>query len=124
LDLRSAELREPSLPAGVELRSWAGIAPDDLVASFVRARNAMTDAPMPGGLDMPAWTAERQRSDEERLRAVGRPLHVTVAVAAGEVLAFTSIRVPESVGPKLVHTDDTATVPHARGRGLAVSVKL
>jgi GNAT superfamily N-acetyltransferase len=124
LDLRSAELREPSLPEGVALRSWVGPAPDELVESFVQARNSMSDAPMPGGLDMPEWTIERQQRDDERLLALGRPQHVTVAIAGGEVLAFTGIRVPTAAGAKLVHTDDTGTVPHARGRGLAVAVKL
>ncbi len=49
--------------------------------------------------------------------------HVTVALAGREVLALTGIRVPDSVGARLVHTDDTTTVPHARRRGLALSVK-
>jgi GNAT superfamily N-acetyltransferase len=123
LDLRTAVLPDPAPPAGVELRSWVGAAPDDLVESLARARNAMADAPVPGGLDMPRWTVEEQRRDEERWIVRGVPQHVTVAIAGGEVLALTGIRVPGWLGARLVHTDDTTTVPHARRRGLATCVK-
>jgi GNAT superfamily N-acetyltransferase len=121
LQLRQ-ELPRPALPDGVELRSWIGAAPDDLVESFVEARNAMADAPVPGGGGMPAWTVEKQRSDEERCRVRGQPQHVTVAVSGGEVLSLTGVRVPAAPAA-FVRTDDTATVPRARGRGLAVAVK-
>jgi mycothiol synthase len=123
LDLRAAELPDPTPPAGIELRSWIGSAPDDLLESLVRARNAMADAPVPGGLEMPRWTVDEQRRDEERWNVRRMPQHVTVAVAGGEVLALTGVRVPDAVGARLVHTDDTTTVPHARRRGLAMSVK-
>ncbi len=124
LDLRGADLPEPQLPLGVELRSWVGAAPPELLESLVRARNAMGDAPVPGGLEMPAWTIDGQCADEERLIARDTPQHVTVAFGGGDVLALTGIRVPNAVGVRLVHTDDTATVPGARRRGLAVAVKL
>lgn len=124
LDLRTAVLPEPTLRPGVDLRSWVGAAPDELVESLVRARNAMADAPVPGGLDMPAWTVDEQRRDEERLIARAMPLHVTVAVEDGEVLALTGLRVPDAAGGRLVHTDDTTTVPAARGWGLALAVKI
>jgi len=124
LDLRNALLPEPAPPAGVELRSWVGAAPEELVESLVRARNAMGDAPVPGGLEMPVWTIDEQRRDEERWIVRAIPQHVTVAVEDGAVVALTGIRVPEAVGATLVHTDDTATVPHARRRGLALAVKL
>ncbi|HEX6763249.1 MAG TPA: GNAT family N-acetyltransferase [Gaiellaceae bacterium] len=124
LDLRATELPAPVPPAGVELRRWIGAAPDELLGSLVRARNAMADAPVPGGLEMPAWTLAEQRRDEERQIARGTPQHVTVAVANGEVLALTGIRVPDADGASIAHTDDTATVPHARRRGLATCVKL
>jgi GNAT superfamily N-acetyltransferase len=124
LDLRNALLPERATPAGVELRSWVGAAPDELVESLVRARNAMADAPVPGDLEMPVWTIDEQRRDEERWIVRAMPQHVTVAVERGEVVALTGIRVPEALGSTLVHTDDTATVPHARRRGLALAVKL
>ena len=124
LELRTAELPAPSVPAGVELRSWIGATPDGLVESFVRARNGMRDAPVPGGLEMEPWTVELQRRDEGRFIEQGKPQHVTVALEHGEVVALTGIRVPEARGVEIAFTDDTATVPAARGRGLALAVKL
>jgi GNAT superfamily N-acetyltransferase len=124
LDIRTAELPEPEAPVGVELRSWVGPAPNELVDSLVHARNAMADAPVPGGLEMPRWTVDEQRRDEERWIVRDMPPHVTVAIAEGEVVALTGIRVPVQVGARLVHTDDTTTVPRARRRGLATAVKL
>ena len=124
LDLHAVDLPEPHLPLGVELRSWVGAAPDELLGSLVRARNAMADAPVPGGLAMPPWTIDEQRLDEQRWIARAMPQHVTVALEDGEVLALTGIQVPDAVGARVVHTDDTATVPSARRQGLAVCVKL
>lgn len=124
LDLHAAELPPPAVPAGIELRSWTGRTPDELLESFVRARNAMADAPVPGGLGMPLWTPEEQRRDEERWLVREVPQHVTVALEGGEVVALTAVRVPNARGVSLAHTDDTTTVPAARGRGLARAVKL
>lgn len=123
LRLREARLPVPAPPDGVELRSWSGHVPDDLVASFVRARNALADAPSPGAQVFPDWTVETQRADDQTQIDRGTPIHVTVALEDGEVVALTGIR----VGPaprRYVATDDTATVPRARGRGLAYVVKL
>ena len=123
LDLHTAT-SGPHLPLGVELRSWVGAAPDELLGSLVRARNAMADAPVPGGLAMPPWTIDEQRLDEQRWIARAMPQHVTVALEDGEVLALTGIQGPDAVGARVVHTDHTATVPSARRQGLAVCVKL
>ncbi|HEY2388224.1 MAG TPA: GNAT family N-acetyltransferase [Candidatus Binatia bacterium] len=122
LDLTAAAFEPPVPPAGIELRSWTGPVPEELVDSFVRARNAMADAPVPGGQSMPEWTLEEQRRDEERCAARREPQHVTVAVSEGEVLSLTGVRVSAGPAP-FVRTDDTATVPDARGQGLALAVK-
>ena len=123
LRLAEANLPEPAVPSGVELRSWVGLTPDELLDSHVRARQAMADAPMPGGVEDFGWDAERQRQVEEACIARNRPARVTVAVSDGEILAFTDLRV--SPPPATVATtDDTATIPSARGRGLATAVKV
>ena len=54
LDLRSADLPEPVVPAGWRLFSWVGAAPEELVESFARARDAMNDAPAPDGVERAA----------------------------------------------------------------------
>ncbi|MFL5955719.1 MAG: GNAT family N-acetyltransferase [Gaiellaceae bacterium] len=123
LDLRAAVLPAPQPPAGTELLTWIGACPDDLLESYTRARQAMNDAPVPDGSESPDWTAERQRSVEGAAVDRGRPPRVTVALERGEVVAFTDVRV--SAPPvRRAATDDTATVPAARGRGLARAVKL
>ncbi|HZT90772.1 MAG TPA: GNAT family N-acetyltransferase [Gaiellaceae bacterium] len=123
LRLREAALPPPRVPEGVELRSWTGHVPDDIVASFVQARNALGDAPAPGAQVYPDWTVETQRADDQAQIDRGVPIHATAALEHGEVVALTGIRV--GAPPcRYAATDDTTTVPHARGRGLAYAVKL
>ena len=74
------------MPAGWRLVSWVGAAPDELVESFARARDAMNDAPAPGGVEAPAMTVEEVRRIEETAALRGREVRVTVALdPAGEV---------------------------------------
>src|SRR5581483_6803570 len=91
LDLQEAEL--PAPPVGLELRTWIGPVPDELMETFVAARNAMNDAPTPGGIGDIPWTIERQRDDDATLVARGTPPYTTVVLDGGEVVAFTAVRV-------------------------------
>ncbi len=123
LDLRSAALPEPVLPNGWRLVSWVGAAPDALVESFARARDAMNDAPAPGGVEAPAMTVEEVRRIEETAALRGREVRVTVALdERDEVGAFTDLRT--TPGSAAAATDDTAAVAAARGLGLARAVKV
>ena len=123
LDLRTAALSEPSLPAGWHLRSWVGAAPEELVESFARARDAMNDAPAPDGVEMPAMTVDEVRRIEETAALRGREVRVTVAVGErGEIGAFTDLRA--TPGSRAAATDDTAVVASFRGLGLARAVKV
>jgi mycothiol synthase len=123
LELRSAELPPPVVPPGWVLHSWVGQTPEELAASFVSARDAMRDAPAPGGQETARFTIEELHDIEESAARRGREIRVTVALdEAGEIGAFTDIRVTPS-SPD-AGTDDTATVARARGRGLALAVKL
>ncbi|HEY2388225.1 MAG TPA: GNAT family N-acetyltransferase [Candidatus Binatia bacterium] len=122
LTLQTADLPEPVLPDGVELRSWIGATPDELLETHAAARAAMSDAPLPGGTEDPGWSVERQREAEAAAIARERPPRVTVALEAGGVVAFTDVRVSAPPSPVAL-TDDTATVPTARRRGLATAVK-
>jgi mycothiol synthase len=121
LRLRHVELPEPRPPEGVVLRSWVGACPDELVESFVVARSAISDAPVAGELALPPWTVERQRDDERAIVARGLELHSTAALEAGDVVAITAVRVQPG---GFAVTDDTATLPSHRGRGLATAVKV
>lgn len=123
LDLRSAALPEPDVPTGWRLVSWVGAAPDELVESFARARDAMNDAPAPGGVEAPAMTVEEVRRIEETAALRGREVRVTVAVdPGGEVAAFTDLRA--TPGSPAASTDDTAVIASARGLGLGRAVKV
>jgi GNAT superfamily N-acetyltransferase len=123
LDLHATVLPEPSAPDGFKLLTWLGRVPDEHLDAYVRARAAMDDAPDPEGMDFPTASAEKVRASEEPLARRGREMRVTVAMAAaGEIGAFTELRV--SAGSPLGVTDDTGTVATERGKGLARAVKL
>ena len=121
LRLRDVELPEPTPPPGVELRTWGGACPDELVESFVVARSAIGDAPVAGELMLPAWTVDRQRVEEKSIEGRGLELLTTAALDGGEVVALTTIRIQPGA---FAVTDDTATLPSHRGQGLATAVKI
>jgi GNAT superfamily N-acetyltransferase len=123
LDLRRAELPEPVVPAGWHLLTWIAAAPDELIESYARARNAMDDAPTPNGVVFPAETAEDVRATEATAAKRGREVRVTVAIdERREVAAFTDLRA--TPGEPAASTDDTAVAAWARGRGVGRAVKL
>jgi GNAT superfamily N-acetyltransferase len=107
---------------GYRLASWNGAAPDLLVASFARAREAINDAPSVDE-EWYAWDVERVRDLERALERRRRQIRVTVALdAADEVVAFTELRVSQTLGDS-ASTEDTAVVRGHRGRGLARWIK-
>ena len=123
LDLRRAELPEPVVPAGWRLLTWIAAAPDELIESYARARNAMDDAPTPDGVVFPTETAEDVRATEATAAKRGREVRVTVALdERNEVAAFTDLRA--TAGAAAASTDDTAVAVWARGQGLGRAVKL
>ncbi len=123
LDLRTAVLPEPVVPAGWRLGSWVGPAPDELVESFAAARDAMNDAPAPAGVEGWTTTVEEVRRIEQAAAARGREIRVTVALDdQDEIGAFTDLRT--TPGHTAAATDDTAVIASARGLGLARAVKV
>ncbi|HVU76105.1 MAG TPA: GNAT family N-acetyltransferase [Gaiellaceae bacterium] len=123
LVLAEARLEAPPVPDGIELRSWIGLTPEELLESHVRAREAMDDAPAPEGVGVHVWSADHQRRSEEAAIARNRPPRVTVALQDGEIVAFTDLRVSPPPA-EVAGTDDTATIPSARRRGLSTIVKV
>ena len=108
---------------GYRLASWNGAAPDELVASFASAREAINDAPAAAAEEWHPWDVERVRDLERALERRGRQIRVTVALdAADEVVVFTELRVSPTLGAA-AGTEDTAVVRGQRGRGLARWVK-
>jgi GNAT superfamily N-acetyltransferase len=123
LRLQTAELPEPSLPAGWAARTWLTRVPDEHLAALVRARAAMDDAPGSEEIEYPTATAERVRAAEDALIEREREMRLTVALhESGEIGAFTELRF--SNGSIVAFTDDTGTIAAHRGRGLARAVKV
>jgi GNAT superfamily N-acetyltransferase len=110
-------------PVGYRLISWTGTVDDSLLVSYARARSAIADAPVDPGVTPTRWTPESVRAVEESVLASGQQVRVTAALdAAGDVVAFTEIRVRPERGA-VAGTDDTAVTAAHRGRGLATWVK-
>ena len=110
---------------GYRLVSWTGRCPDDLVASYGRAKQAMNDAPT-GTMDWsPIEYGEQYVRDEEQtLLSRHRPFFVVAAVheQTGDVAGFTELAVSEH-SPARAQTEDTAVVPAHRGSGLGLWIK-
>ena len=111
-------------PLGYRLVRWIGHAPEDLVASYVRARHAIADAP-PGqsAFRAPDWTIERVRRMEAGYRQHGIERRVVAAVSAqGQVVGVTELDL-QPLRPELAAQRDTAVLAAHRGLGLGQAMK-
>ncbi len=110
---------------GYSLREWVGAAPEELLASFAAARQAMHDAP-PGdsAWQAPDWTPQKVREREAQVASLGAEQRLVVAVrdadlsVAGLTEVFTSDRQPDRA-----QQSDTAVLREHRGRGLGRALK-
>lgn len=119
-----AELPAPAELPGYRLLSWVAPAPDDLVASYARAREALNDAPHDDDTGTEHWTADKIRDLEAAVARRGQQTRVTVALdGGGEVAGYSELRVGPERGT-VARTEDTAVVAAHRGRGLARRIKL
>jgi RimJ/RimL family protein N-acetyltransferase len=110
---------------GYRLAGWVGHAPEDLVASYGNAEDAMADAPT-GDLDWvrQTWDVRRVREYEEWARQRGWDYWVVTAVheQTATVAGLTSVFVSRWT-PRRANQDDTVVVPAHRGHGLGLWVK-
>jgi GNAT superfamily N-acetyltransferase len=109
-------------PAGYRLVRTVGQTPEELLASYTRARTAMNDAPH-GAADLEAFvfTPQWVRDAETALGKLGE-LRLVFAVAAdGQVAGFTEVLVGRQ--PQRARQHDTAVVPAHRGHGLGLWIK-
>ncbi|XVV04954.1 GNAT family N-acetyltransferase [Actinosynnema sp. CA-248983] len=122
LDMSDARTDVP-VPPGYELRTWVGAAPEDVVESYARARNAIGDSPLgEADYEHPDWTVERVRDEEAARRRQGIEQRVVVAVHSGEVVGMTEIETRPTT-PTWLSQRDTAVVAAHRGRRLGLAVK-
>jgi GNAT superfamily N-acetyltransferase len=111
------------LPAGYDLRHWAGPAPGGLVESYALVKRSIADAPNRHPPPVPVWDPEMIRVNERARADRGAELWVEAAVVAGtgEVVAFTEIEIAGSCAE--ASQVDTAVLPAHRRKGLATAVK-
>ena len=120
--LGEAQLASDPVP-GYALQSWNGPAPSELLESYAVVREAINDAPSASDDDWEPFDAARIRDLEQAVARRGKQIRVTAALnAAGDVVAFTELRVGEAAG-SVGSIDDTAVLPAYRRRGLGRWVK-
>jgi mycothiol synthase len=110
---------------GYRLARWTGTAPEDLLASYATARNAIRQAPH-GDMSFtePEWTPQRVRDEEAMIRGRDGELRVVAAVheQTGEVAGLTYLVVFQH-RPELADQEDTAVLAAHRGHGLGAWMK-
>jgi GNAT superfamily N-acetyltransferase len=112
-------------PAGYHAVTWASAAPEELVASYAHAANAIHDAPFgEANFEFPQWTVERLRAEEARLVESGVVQWVVAAVrdADNEIAGFTELQL-RPWQPDTAVVNNTAVLEQHRGHGLGVFVK-
>ena len=114
---------EPVPVPGYTIRSWLGEPPEELLESWVRAVNAVNDAPHSAGLGGWVMTTEYVRDTVARMADRGIQFYVAVALdGQGEVAGSTEIQV--GVAPRsIAQTRITAVLAEHRRRGLASWLK-
>lgn len=125
-DVLAAVEAEAGAPEGYELLTWWDDVPEEhREGRAVLAGRMVTDAPM-GDLDIEpeVWDGERVREQLQVLRDQGRRAVETVARhrASGELVAFTTLVVPEHE-PRLAFQWDTLVLRGHRGHRLGMAVK-
>ncbi|QYG12300.1 MULTISPECIES: GNAT family N-acetyltransferase [Microbacterium] len=117
--------RLPTALADVDIVSWVGACPDELLDDWARLRAHMSeDVPM-GDLTRTPAPADvaAVRRNEERMSEQGYALVRSVARADGEAVGYTEILLSRP-DPKIVLQDDTFVAQRVRGRGIGRALKV
>ncbi|HEY1178191.1 MAG TPA: GNAT family N-acetyltransferase [Phytomonospora sp.] len=109
---------------GFALRSWSTAVPEELLAAYAAARNAIHDRPRTETYDAPHWTPAAVRDDERDQREHGVDRRVVAAVdeSTGEVAGLTIMEFMPG-RRELGQQRDTAVLARYRGRGLGLWLK-
>jgi mycothiol synthase len=127
LDLALTDRARWRVPAaaGYRLARWTDAAPDDLLASYAIARNAIRQAPR-GDMSFtePEWSPQRVRDEEAAVRARDGELRAVAAVheQSGDVAGLTYLTLYQR-RPELADQQDTAVLAAHRGHGLGAWMK-
>lgn len=118
---------DESAPAidGVEVSSWCGPCPDELVEGWARLVGAMAaDVPV-GDLSRSSTVPDVAlvRQNEQRMQAAGYILARSAAVSAGHLVGYTELFVPTE-DPQVLLQDDTFVDRAHRRRGIGRALKV
>jgi len=118
-------VREAARPvAGIEVRTWRGACPEELVGDWARLSTQMeADVPM-GDLTRPASRSDvaQIRRNEQRMDAQGWTLVRALAYTGGTAVGYTEIFVNRH-DPEIITQDDTLVDRAHRGRGIGRALK-
>ncbi len=127
LPSRLAALRASALPHsdGYTLRSWAGLAPPDLIGQVCALYTALGDAPHDDVFEPASWDAERLSAAEERVVAQGTRWYSVAAMheASGQMAGLTQLTVDPGVAG-WAFQEITAVTRQHRGHRLGLLVKV
>lgn len=114
------------LPAsGYRLRTWSDAAPDDLLESYAKARQAIADSPFgQSAFRFPQWSAQRVRDAEagSRRLKIGQRVVAAVHEGSGEVAGITELHLSPH-RQDVAYQGDTAVLAEHRGHGLGYWMK-
>lgn len=133
LDLSTSESRWPELQAWCEEKrgdyrivEWRDAVPEELIEGFARLLTGFLDSVPLGDLELEgsAWTPERIRRNEARIRDLGRDDLSTAAIAPdGTLCGFTDVRVVRAA-PRVAQVGITNVLEEHRGHRLGLAMKL
>lgn len=115
----------PGAPSDVEILSWVGACPDELLDGWARLRTHMSDDVPMGDLTRTALPTDvaAVRRNEERMSEQGYALVRSLARVDGEAVGYTEILLSRP-DPKIVLQDDTFVEERVRGRGIGRALKI
>lgn len=112
-------------PDDIDIRSWSGPCPDELLEGWARLRSRMSDEVPMGTLTRSTMRPDVQavRRNEQRMSEQGYILVRSLARAGEEAVGYTEILLSRS-DPEIVHQDDTFVEERVRGRGVGRALKV
>lgn len=112
-------------PGDIDIRSWSGPCPDELLEGWARLRSRMSDEVPMGTLTRSTMRPDVQavRRNEQRMSEQGYILVRSLARAGEESVGYTEILLSRS-DPEIVHQDDTFVEERVRGRGVGRALKV
>lgn len=110
---------------GLEIDTWTGPCPTDLVEQMARLRTVMEEDVPVGELtrNLSMNEVADMRQNEQRMEAQGYTVLTAFARVDGEAAGYTQIFVDQNA-PEIVIQDDTLVDREFRGRGVGRALKL